>query len=140
LSTKKELALLDRLHAEHTNGGRPRGYDFDAYLRLERAGGYKVWGARADGEAIAFLSYIIKHNPHYGPDWKSALHDMWYVEPEYRSSIVTSRLWKTAEADLRAMGVKSILHSLGAKYSNHNAALETLGYKHIETVYEKVLK
>jgi hypothetical protein len=136
--SKQDFALLDHLHAEHTQGRRPRAYDFDAYLRMERAGMLKSWGARDGGRAIGLVTYFVRHNIHYGPDWKTALHDIWFVEPEYRSGIVPARLWITAERGLRSLGVKSILHGMSPK-NDHVAVLARAGYRVIETVFEKVL-
>lgn len=139
VSGSADLQILDRLHGEHTQGDRPRGYDYDSYVRLERAGQYKIWVARDDGASIGFVSYFIRFNPHYGPGWKTGLHDLWYVDPPYRSGFVPMTLWRAAEYGLRALGVRSIMHGMSAKH-DHAAVLERAGYRKIETVYEKVIK
>jgi hypothetical protein len=139
LHRKDDLAILDRLHAEHTGGSKPRNYDFDSYVRMERAGMFRMWGARDAGKPIGVLTYCIRHNKHYGLDWKVALHDLWYVDPEYRSGFVPTMLWRTAERGLRALGVKSIYHGMNAKH-DHGRVLERAGYHKIETIFEKVLK
>jgi hypothetical protein len=139
LHHKEDLAILDRLHAEHTGGTKPKDYDFDSYVRMERADMFKAWAARCAGKPVGIVTYFIRHNKHYGVNWKVALHDMWYVDPQHRRGFVPTGLWCTAERGLKAMGVKSIMHGMNAKH-DHAHILERAGYSKVETIYEKVLK
>lgn len=132
------VVIVARAHAEVQGRTRPLGVDRQRYQQMSRAGMHWLFTARVDGELIGFLTYIVTTSLHYGPGWLEARHDAIYVEPAHRKGSIPLGLMGYAEASLKRAGVYVIYHGdRVAMMRGH--ALQRMGYKPIEIVYEKLL-
>jgi len=88
----------------------PLDPDWGLLKRLECEGVYKIWTARVDGTLAGFISFFIQ--PHH--NYKSTLMGFdagHFLSPAYRNSPgrVGFKMWRTAEAGLRAIGVAQVM-------------------------------
>lgn len=131
--------FVERYNREYA-GKMPRiALDDRRYRELENAGKLAAWFVTC-GTLAGVLSYVIDTSRHYTPDHLIALHDFFYVEPEFRSGLVPLNLYRTAETGLREMGVKRIFMVDHIRFVNRGTAYRRMGYLPVEVTYEKVLE
>lgn len=122
----------------------PTAPDWAHMLKLEEAGGYRVISARDDGRLVGYNSFFInRHTRHMHTVF--AIGDVLYMLPEYRRGWAgiaflrqTDRLLKEAGVIKVQYGIKEHV-KLGASRGTVGDLLTHLGYRHIESVYGKVL-
>lgn len=112
--------------------------DWDRLQRMEAEGIYRLWACRVDSTLAGFVSFMIA--PHHNYRRILFALDMGhYLAPAYRNEpgMIGLRMWKTAEAALRELGVKTIMAHDGQRsllpFFLH------LGYHPRATLYWKAL-
>jgi len=111
--------------------------DLDAYDKMEKAGVLKVITARDDGALVGYFLLMMRAHPHYR-DVKTAVEDMKFLHPSYRTGYTGVRMIQYAEHVAKAAGCKVILQRSKAK-SGHGALYARLGYDLMDEVYSKRL-
>jgi GNAT superfamily N-acetyltransferase len=106
--------------------------------RMDQAGVLKMFVARDAGECIGWLSFFVTPSLHYGPTWKQAQHDVFYVMPEFRHGWVWFGLFRYAERELAKMGVRIIYVGDTARRPM-GKIYKRMGYELAETYYSKLL-
>lgn len=116
--------------------------DYEHFLRLEKAGSFKIMAMRRLDKLIGYNGFLIHPHPHYRKVLH-ALNDVIYVDPEERGRSGV-RMIKTAEHDLFEWGVKRIMYhskehvKVGSKDGTLGDLLALLGYAKMESTYTKV--
>jgi len=111
--------------------------DWDRYQLMSDAGMLSVTAARNDSELIGYQVYIINNHLHYKSS-KTALSDILYLAPEYRQGTLGIRIMKTAEEELKRLGVQRVMQNV--KLANDwGVILERMDYKPFERIYTKIL-
>lgn len=93
---------------------------------------------RDDGRMVGYAIYVIGPNLHYAQVmWSSS--DIFWVDPAYRRSTAGFRLFKFAEARLKARGAQ-VMHTV-CKQTHPEAVrlLERLGHRQIEVGLTKLI-
>jgi len=111
--------------------------DWDSYFALEEVGRLKFFTARKDGLLIGYFVVIIT-SPLTTKGELVGSYDAVYVHKDYRKSTVTRRLFKFVEACMKEDGIYRLIASSSSK-NPIGRFLNRLGYKEIETKYERVL-
>ncbi|HEX5461882.1 MAG TPA: GNAT family N-acetyltransferase [Steroidobacteraceae bacterium] len=113
--------------------------DWDAYARIEAAGGLRIFTARVAGELIGYCAYLISRNPHYKSS-QQAKQDVLFVLPKHRHARFGAHLILFSERALRAEGVQvTYQHSKASEDLDMTALLERLGYELVDTIWAKRL-
>lgn len=115
---------------------RPLNVDYNSYIKLNRAGIWKVFTVRNGGVLIGYTSFVITPNLHY-KDWKYATNDVYYLHQDYRGHGVGYQMFKKSEEWLKNQGVKSVVVQEKIDHP-HFDLFDKLGYTMIERNYEKV--
>lgn len=116
---------------------RPLNPDYETYLCLSEIGILKVFTVRLEGVLIGYSSWMVTNNLHY-KDWKYAVCDVYYLNPDYRKTGISLDFFFKTEDWLKGLGVKSITVQDKINHS-HAKFFDRLGFKPIEQNYEKVI-
>jgi GNAT superfamily N-acetyltransferase len=111
--------------------------DWDSYFALEEVGRLKFFTARKDGLLIGYFVVIIT-SPLTTKGELVGSYDAVYVHKDYRKSTVARRLFKFVEDCMKEDGIYRLIASSSSK-NPIGRFLNRLGYKEIETKYERVL-
>ena len=111
--------------------------DWDSYFALEEVGRLKFFTARKDELLIGYFVVIIT-SPLTTKGELVGSYDAVYVHKDYRKSTVARRLFKFVEACMKEDGIYRLIASSSSK-NPIGRFLNRLGYKEIETKYERVL-
>lgn len=112
--------------------------DWDAYYDLEQNGLLKIFTAREDTKLIGYFVVIVRKHIHY-KDHLFAANDIIYLSPEYRKGMIGAKLIKFAEKCLKEDGVSVLLINTKTHKPFDNL-LSWLGFKHVESIYSKLLR
>ncbi len=131
--------LLEKHWEELANhkDSRPLNPDFEGYINLNKAGAVRIFTARVDDKLVGYICYAISHNLHY-KDWKYAVCDVYFVDPNYRKSSIGVEMFVEAEKWLKEMGIQSTTAHVKVTHP-HDELFQYLGYTLVERHYEKVL-
>lgn len=111
--------------------------DWSAYEQCEAAGKLRCYAARADGDLIGYVAYLVNHNPHYRASLQ-AVQDVLYLAPERRGLFAGSRLIAYADKSLAAEGVQVVYHHAKAAFPM-DSVLKRNGYELVDTLWAKRL-
>lgn len=111
--------------------------DWESYFALEEVGRLKFFTARKDGLLIGYFVVIIT-SPLTTKGELVGSYDAVYVHKDYRKSTVARRLFKFVEDCMKEDGIYRLIASSSSK-NPIGRFLNRLGYKEIETKYERVL-
>jgi GNAT superfamily N-acetyltransferase len=112
--------------------------DWECYQRMEDGGRLKIYTARADGELIGYVAYIVNYAPHYKSSLL-AVQDVLYVEPSARGAHIGRDLIAYSESALRELGVQVVYQHQKVRHPALGTVLEGLGYEHVEKTWAKRL-
>lgn len=132
--------FVERYNLEHIGKMPKVVLSDDRYRSLENANVLVAAGAFINDGMVAVLSYILSTSRHYEQSYRIALHDFFYVEPEYRGGLLPLNIYRYAEAELAALRVKRVFMVDHTRFVSRAEAFKRLGYTQAEVVYEKVLK
>lgn len=91
--------------------------------------------AEEDGKVQGLLGFMVY--PHYFTGLKSAIELMWYVSPDYRKSMMGICLARAAMRLAKSMGAVNM--QMTAPTAEVGKAYEAMGFKPLETAYQKAL-
>jgi len=111
--------------------------DWDSYFALEESGRLKFFTVRKDGLLIGYFVVIIT-SPLTAKGELVGSYDAVYVHKDYRKSTVARRLFKFVEGCMKEDGIYRLIASSSSK-KPIGKFLSRLGYKEVETKYERVL-
>ena len=111
--------------------------DWESYFALEEVGRLKFFTARKDGLLIGYFVVIIT-SPLTTKGELVGSYDAVYVHKDYRKSTVARRLFKFVEDCMKEDGIYRLIASSSSK-NPIGRFLNRLGYKEVETKYERVL-
>jgi GNAT superfamily N-acetyltransferase len=134
-----EINELSQKHHAEVNEFKDVALDIDwrKYAMAELSGGYKLFVVRQESKIIGWAGYFIyDHIRHVG--YKIAKEDWYYIDPDYRKQGIGKQLFSFAECVLRDSGVKRLMMSCKVKH-DHSELIESLGYKHYEKNFTKLL-
>ena len=108
----------------------------EAYYNMERANWLDTLVVIKDAKIVGFIIATTTINPNYG-DLQSTIMAI-FVDKPYRKYGTAKDLIGKMEAIVKAKGSK--LLTISSPLNSHfNTYLSTLGYKHINNFYGKVL-
>lgn len=122
----------------------PLAPDMAYYRQLEALGTYRVVGARYQGELVGYNSFFINRRTR-SKNIVQSVSDSLYLAPEYRRGMNGVRFLKETDRLLREAGSLRNQYSItvhvkiGSGGETVGRLLEILGYRHIESVYSRLL-
>lgn len=143
------LADLVALHWEEAATDKdafPMAPDWPGYRATERAGALKILTFRRGAALLGYNIFFVQPTLHHRNSlW--AINDLIYLDPDHRRGLAGARLIREAEARLRLLGVKKIAYASkphvhlghGKVGATLGDLLVKLGYKHAESIFDKVL-
>lgn len=134
LENNKEL--LKRYFIEGHNLVTAYNINKEAYYAMENANLLDTLVVIEDAKIVGFVVATTTINPNYG-DLQSTIMAI-FVDKEYRKYGTAKKLIANMENTVQAKGSKLLTIS-SPKDSHFNSYLSTLGYKHINNFYGKVL-
>jgi len=135
---EQEVTPLAELEWEESgHPTEPLVIDWESYFALEEVGRLKFFTARKDGLLIGYFVVIIT-SPLTTKGELVGSYDAVYVHKDYRKSTVARRLFKFVEDCMKEDGIYRLIASSSSK-NPIGRFLNRLGYKEIETKYERVL-
>jgi len=111
--------------------------DWDTYLELERLGQLMVFTCRVDSRLVGYLSVLVSPDLHSKGEF-TPCEDGLFVDKSYRGLSVAKNLISFAEKCLKEDGFK-VFYLTGTIENPIGSLLESVGYKPVETKYQKVL-
>ena len=111
--------------------------DWDTYAKLEELGMLKIFTSRDEGKLIGYLWVIVSPNIHSKGNY-TACDDGLFVASSHRGKSVAVKLIKFVEKCLKEDGFKTF-HLVGTAEKPIDSLVERMGYKQIETKFQKVL-
>ena len=135
----ESLALIDEHFKEVYPARDVYGLemDWDTYAKLEELGMLKIFTARDGSTLVGYLWVIVSPNIHSKGNY-TACDDGLFVASSHRGKSVAVKLIKFVEKCLREDGLKTF-HLVGTAEKPIDSLVERLGYKQIETKFQKVL-
>ena len=112
----------------------PLDINFEAYLKLEKAGILIVFTARQGFDLAGYSVFFVNTSPHYNST-KYAINDVIFVKPEFRGT-TGLKFAKFCEAELKTMSVKVITYHIKDKF-DWSPALVRIGYEKMESILSK---
>ena len=110
--------------------------DFAGMQAQEALGRYRVWTMRRNRRLVGYARFHISLHPDYQVPF--AFEVGHYIDPSVRDMWVWLRLWRGAEAALRALGIRYV-----AAHDNSRNPLSggyrRLGYRPVSVTYLKEL-
>ena len=134
LENNKEL--LKRYFIEGHNLVTAYNINKEAYYAMENANLLDTLVVIENAKIVGFVVATTTINPNYG-DLQSTIMAI-FVDKEYRKYGTAKKLIANMEDTVQAKGSKLLTIS-SPKDSHFNSYLSTLGYKHINNFYGKVL-
>lgn len=130
-------ALADRHWSEiRESAFPPMEMDLPVYRKADAAGSLAVFTARTEGMLVGYVMHWIFRAPHY--PIRIAQDDAHYLAPEYRKGWNAVRLFRFAEEQLKAMGVKQISYHHKTRIDlDKGTVFERMGYQPVERIYRK---
>ena len=134
------MPLLTRhYHEIATYRDIPLDPDRERYEVIQRAGGLRVFTARADGILVGYICFVVSRNLHYRSS-VVASQDVIWLEQGLRGLAIGRDLMSHAEGVLRAEGVQIVTqHGKFAPGINIGAWLRRQGYVEQDIIYTKRL-
>ena len=86
-----------------------------------------------DGKVVGLIAFLVY--PHYFTGQPTGIEIMWYVEPEFRHSMIGIALLRAAQRRAKEMG--AVKMQFTAPTVEVGRAYEMLGYKQTEVAYQK---
>ena len=111
--------------------------DWDTYAKLEDLGMLKIFTARDGSALVGYLWVIVSPNIHSKGNY-TACDDGLFVASSHRGKSVAVKLIKFVEKCLKEDGFKT-LHLVGTSEKPIDSLVERMGYKQIETKFQRVL-
>jgi ribosomal protein S18 acetylase RimI-like enzyme len=134
LENNKEL--LKKYFIEGHNLVTAYNINKEAYYNMEKANLLDTLVIINEAKVVGFIVATTTINPNYG-DLQSTIMAI-FVDKEYRKYGTAKKLIANMEDTVQAKGSKLLTIS-SPKDSHFNSYLSTLGYKHINNFYGKVL-
>ena len=104
-------------------------------LEVIKAGNGKLLVADENGKLAGLIAFLIY--PHYFTGKLTAIEIMWYVEPEFRRSMIGVVLARAMQRTAKEMGATK--SQITAPTAEVGHALTLMGYKQLEVGYQKSL-
>ena len=140
----EDMIAADFSEVEVDQAAIPLDIDWNHYAAIEQAGTYRIVSARAGRRLVGYNSFFLnRHTRHQGTVF--AINDVLYLMPQerrggagWRFLLETDRMLVEAGVSKVQYGIKEHVR-LGASQGTVGDLLTRMGYRHIETVYAKVL-
>lgn len=110
--------------------------DVEQYRSLAKMGILYAVTARDDGRLAGYFVFIVKRNAHYR-HVTGAIEDLYFLAKEYRTGLNGYRFLSHAVKAMEATGADYCAMRTKLDHS-HGLLLDRLGFRAIETVYQKV--
>lgn len=133
----EDLARQDWEEMYHDKDNFPFNPDWELYQKLEDAGIFLIFTVRSDEQIVGYFSVIVGPSLHSKGNLVIS-NDVIYLHPDYRKGGIGIGLFKFVEKCLKEDG-HNHLHILASEKYNIDKLLTRLGYKKIESKYEKRL-
>ncbi len=111
--------------------------DWDRYAALDMSGQLHMLTARDEGIMVGYYMALVMPSLHY-KTLLTAFADLYYLHPEYRKGMNGVRLFKEANAMLKALGVKKSYVMTNVRFPI-TIILKRLGYNCIEHAFARFL-
>jgi hypothetical protein len=111
--------------------------NFASYLRMEAAGGLRIFTIRVLGELMGYGIFTVSPSLHYS-DSVQAHQDVLYLDPAYRKGRVGLRFIQFCDRQLQAEGVQVVYQHVKAAH-NFGPMLERMNYELIDLIYGRRL-
>lgn len=110
--------------------------DWPTILAEERAGGFRAFTARANGQLVGYAAFVVRRHLHYPV--VCAYSDVVFLAPGTRMGWTAFRLLSRADDALRDSGVFKVYQreKVSAPFA---PILRRLGYVHAENGFERRL-
>lgn len=113
----------------------PLDINWDRYAAAGK--NYRFFVAKDEDVIVGWIGFFVyDHLRHIG--YKMAKEDWYYVVPSYRGNGIGRRLFEYAEKFLKLDGVRRVMVTCKVDH-DHSGLIESLGYKHYEKNFTKVL-
>lgn len=113
----------------------PLAVDWDAFLAADKAGGLRLFTARAAGLMVGYAVFFVRRNGHYSGSFQAS-QDVIFIAPEHRGFGRKFIDW--CDSQLRDEGVQVVSHHVKVAH-NWGAMLESLGYEMVDVIYQRRL-
>lgn len=131
------LPLLQKDWEEVGDPSLPLNPDVEAYLNLESSGVVKTFTARVDNKLVGYF-VVICTTSLQSRNVKVASNDVIFVDKAYRNLLIGPRLFRFVEKCLKEDGYSRLYVTTTEKHKIDDG-LNRMGYRKIETKFEKVL-
>lgn len=129
------LPILRREHAELSPfRDVPMEIDRAGYAQAEALGLLRVYTARVDHALAGYTSMIVGPNLHHASA-RTALQDVFYVDPRHRGRLLGLMLLRFADEQLQAEGVTIVMRSSMNASPDMGRLLRLHGYSPDETLW-----
>lgn len=133
-----DLARLDWEEINHDDEAYPFDPDWDLYELLEDNDSLFIFTARDEGKLVGYFSVVKTPNPHSKGKFIFC-NDVIYLHKNYRKGFVGVKLFKFVEDCLKDDGCTNLQVIFTDRY-DITSLLTRLGYRHIESKFEKKLR
>jgi GNAT superfamily N-acetyltransferase len=135
-----EISYLAKIHWHEIALNKDKvklNIDWDGYRRLEEDGALSVFTCRSDGKLVGYVITLSSRHIRYR-DHVTAVTDLVYLHPDYRSGWTAYKMLKFAESCLKSDGVS--VFSIGMKHhSPFDALVIRMGYSPQDITYSKFI-
>lgn len=116
----------------------PLCVDYDMYYKLEEAGVFHIFTARADGKLIGYIMSFIKPHIHYSST-PHATVDIYYLDKNYRKQGIGGQFFICWQNELIKMGIVRVITATKI-HEKHVEFWERLGFAQTDVMLTKVLQ
>ena len=136
LSLKPEGHEMPEAHYREVFGRGGFNPDWIKYDQAERAGRFRVYTARVNGQVVGYAGFFLRQCTH-SKATKEAVQDSLYIAPEHRGG-AGSEFIAWCDEDLRKDNVQVVYHHVNVRHDFGNM-LKRQGYELVDYVYAKRL-
>ena len=111
--------------------------DWEAYTRIERDGGLRIFTLRDYGVLRGYAVFFVRWNLHYMTSLQAA-QDVLYLDPILRGQALGAQFIAWCDEELRKEHVQVVYHHVKLSH-DWGALLARLGYERVETIWSRRL-
>lgn len=119
----------------------PLDPDFGRFAELEDLGLFRIWAARDDKNLAGYIGWFTQPHLHY-KSTLTAVEDLFLLSAPYRRGLNGYRMFTTALAALRELGVKRVMLNTKVHFEAERGGLgklfSRLGFVHTDEVWSRM--
>jgi GNAT superfamily N-acetyltransferase len=120
----------------------PLDPDWQAFVRMEDAGRFRVWTARDEATLVGYIGTFIQPHLHYRSTL-TATEDLFMLAPPYRNRGNGSRFFTSWISALSELGVRRIICHDKLHFEAERGGLEgffkRLGFEETDRIWSRIL-